>query len=29
MPLYEYICQSCGQRFEKLIRFCSSIRAKR
>ncbi len=20
MPLYEYICQSCGERFEKLIR---------
>ena len=20
MPLYEYVCQSCGERFEKLIR---------
>jgi putative FmdB family regulatory protein len=20
MPLYEYICQTCGERFEKLIR---------
>ncbi|MBK9942391.1 MAG: zinc ribbon domain-containing protein [Kouleothrix sp.] len=20
MPLYEYICQTCGDRFEKLIR---------
>lgn len=20
MPLYEYICQRCGERFEKLIR---------
>jgi putative FmdB family regulatory protein len=20
MPLYEYVCQSCGERFEKLVR---------
>jgi putative FmdB family regulatory protein len=20
MPLYEYICQQCGERFEKLVR---------
>ena len=20
MPLYEYICESCGERFEKLVR---------
>jgi putative FmdB family regulatory protein len=20
MPLYEYVCQACGERFEKLIR---------
>jgi putative FmdB family regulatory protein len=20
MPLYEYICKSCGERFEKLVR---------
>ncbi len=21
MPLYEYVCQSCGTRFEKMVRF--------
>ncbi len=21
MPLYEYVCQSCGTHFEKLVRF--------
>lgn len=21
MPLYEYICQECGQEFEKMVRF--------
>jgi len=21
MPLYEYVCSSCGQRFEKMMRF--------
>ena len=20
MPLYEYVCQTCGERFEKLVR---------
>jgi putative FmdB family regulatory protein len=24
MPLYEYICQTCGERFEKLIRSSSN-----
>ncbi len=27
MPLYEYVCQSCGERFEKLIRSTSSASA--
>ena len=21
MPLYEYVCESCGQRFDKMVRF--------
>ncbi|MBK9714792.1 MAG: zinc ribbon domain-containing protein [Kouleothrix sp.] len=40
MPLYEYVCQSCGERFEKLIRSiiappeivcpsCASVAVKR
>ena len=40
MPLYEYVCQSCGERFEKLVRSttntteiicpsCASVTVKR
>ncbi len=24
MPLYEYVCQHCGERFEKLVRSATS-----
>ena len=24
MPLYEYICQECGQEFEKMVRFADA-----
>jgi putative FmdB family regulatory protein len=26
MPLYEYACQSCGQEFEKMVRFTETDR---
>jgi len=25
MPIYEYRCQECGEKFEKLVRFSTSI----
>lgn len=27
MPLYEYVCQTCGERFEKLIRSDASAQS--
>ncbi len=27
MPLYEYVCQSCGQEFEKIVRLSEADRA--
>lgn len=29
MPLYEYICKECGQRFEKLVRMSDDPKAVR
>lgn len=29
MPLYEYICEECGSRFEKLVRMSDDPRAIR
>lgn len=24
MPIYEYVCEACGQEFEKMVRFSES-----
>jgi putative FmdB family regulatory protein len=29
MPLYEYVCKECGERFEKLVRMSDDPRAVR